>query len=82
MEMVEKLMPFKAPAPTGLLSLPIEIRLQIYYHCIPRKRIIHVGWPSFINFEHDSVPIQDCLAMNNMADDSMYDSAQESERCN
>jgi hypothetical protein len=48
-EMLEKLiLPPKAPAPTGLLRLPIEIRLQIYYHCIPRKRIIEVVHPRFV----------------------------------
>ena len=39
-------------APTGLLGLPFEIRLQIFYYCIPRKHIIdkwgprfYIGWP-------------------------------------
>jgi hypothetical protein len=31
----------------GLLRLPIEIRLQIYYYCVPRKRIIDVANPRF-----------------------------------
>lgn len=49
MEMLEKLrLPPKTPAPTGLLRLPFEIRLQIYYHCIPRKRVIDVAHPHFI----------------------------------
>jgi hypothetical protein len=38
--------PPEAPA-TGLLRLPAEIRLQIYHHCIPRKRIIEVNRPRF-----------------------------------
>lgn len=42
LENLEKLRtPPEAPA-TGLLCLPFEIRLQIYYYCIPRKRIIEV----------------------------------------
>lgn len=45
LERQEKLRtPSEAPA-TGLLSLPIEIRLEIYYYCIPRKRIIDVISP-------------------------------------
>ncbi|KAF2804523.1 uncharacterized protein BDZ99DRAFT_397596 [Mytilinidion resinicola] len=47
--MLEKLrLPPKTPAPTGLLRLPFEILLQIYYHCIPRKRIIEVAHLCFI----------------------------------
>lgn len=38
--------PPEAPA-TGLLRLPMEIRLQIYSYCIPRKRIIAVTFPRF-----------------------------------
>jgi len=49
-----------APLPPGppavpraaLLRLPFEIRLQIYYYCIPRKNVIdvrdprfYIGWP-------------------------------------
>ncbi|RDL37345.1 uncharacterized protein BP5553_04778 [Venustampulla echinocandica] len=32
---------------TGLLRLPFEIRLQIYQHCIPQKRVISVSSPQF-----------------------------------
>jgi hypothetical protein len=31
---------------TGLIRLPMEIRLQIYYYCIPRQRVIPVMLPS------------------------------------
>lgn len=47
LERLEKLRtPPEAPA-TGLVRLPIEIRLEIYYYCIPRKRIIEVIAPRF-----------------------------------
>jgi hypothetical protein len=98
MEMLEKLMPLNAPAPTNLLLLLIEIHLQIYYHCIPRKRIIHVAYPRCITqfifeFEHGWDPehhigsVQDWLGVNGVSDnhnldDFMYDSVQESECCN
>jgi hypothetical protein len=45
LERLEKLRtPPEAPA-TGLVRLPIEIRLEIYYYCIPRKRVIEVSHP-------------------------------------
>lgn len=39
-------MPPESSVPS-LLRLPIEIRLQIYYYCIPRKRIVEVANPRF-----------------------------------
>jgi hypothetical protein len=54
LEILEKLRtPPKAPS-TGLLSLPLELRLQIYHYCIPRKRIVEVAHPRF-EFEWPSV---------------------------
>lgn len=43
----EKAPPLSPVTPAGLLRLPFEIRLQIYYYCIPRKRVIEVSWPRF-----------------------------------
>ncbi|KAF2684428.1 hypothetical protein K458DRAFT_388897 [Lentithecium fluviatile CBS 122367] len=40
LEKLKKLLePPEAP-PTGILRLPIEIRLEVYYYCIPRKQVI------------------------------------------
>ena len=46
--------------PAGLLTIPAEIRLQIYYYCLPRRRIVVVSTPCF----HISYPI------GNEADDN------------
>ena len=39
--------------PAGLLTIPAEIRLQIYHYCLPRRRIVVVSTPCF----HFSYPI-------------------------
>ena len=33
--------------PAGLLTIPAEIRLQIYHYCLPRRRIVVVSTPCF-----------------------------------
>jgi hypothetical protein len=47
LEKLEKLRAHLDAPPTGLLRLPFEIRLQIYYYCIPRNRVIEVSRPRF-----------------------------------
>lgn len=42
-----KIRPLTRANPASLLTLPLEIRLQIYHYCIPRKRIIEVSGPHF-----------------------------------
>lgn len=79
LERLEKLCaPSEAPA-TGLLRLPFEIRLQIYHHCIPRKRLVDVSNPYFSperpsvdststvedgDSEYDAVYSQDCTELD------------------
>jgi hypothetical protein len=57
LEELEMLRTLPKPPATGLLHLPIEIRLQIYYYCIPRKRIIEATNPRFNQFSFvDPIP--------------------------
>ncbi|KAF2011502.1 hypothetical protein BU24DRAFT_426585 [Aaosphaeria arxii CBS 175.79] len=60
-EKLEKLMsPPGTPAPTSrLLSLPIELRLEVYRHCIPQNRTVDVELSCFIYQSSDLDDMQD-----------------------
>jgi len=66
LEMLKQLSAPPPVSPTGLLRLPLEIRLQIYYYCIPRKYVIevsnprfHIGWP--YEEKDQTVDLEDAL---------------------
>ncbi|KAH9204434.1 hypothetical protein DL95DRAFT_418272 [Leptodontidium sp. 2 PMI_412] len=42
-----KALPLPPVPRAGLLRLPFEIRLKIYYYCIPRRYVIEVSDPRF-----------------------------------
>ena len=36
------------PQPAGLLTVPVEIRLQFYRYCLPRRRVVAINNPWFL----------------------------------
>ncbi|KAF9728615.1 hypothetical protein PMIN01_13443 [Paraphaeosphaeria minitans] len=87
-ERLRKLKKLSMPPETslpGLLRLPIEIRLQIYYYCIPRKCIIDVANPRFNTqwFSVDRIldfkAVLDDTDSENLLDDTDSEDVQDSE---
>lgn len=69
---LEKVPLLPSVTPTGLLRLPFEIRLQIYYYYIPRKRVIEVSMPSFhiawLYEVNHTIDVKDALSFDSEED--------------